>query len=121
MYECAAYHFTAGIGTSTSLMRCTVPSGRGTSPYTMYGDLSSRYQVARSLLSDSRCSSTFHALMVLPSTFTSTLPTTVNLRCSAFVMPGPQIGTEITRPALKPTAAGTRSEADATNPIRSIV
>src|SRR5688500_333092 len=109
------------IGIATSLIRCVCPLGSGTSPYTMYGVESSRYHVARSCLSLSRCSSTFHATTLVPSTLIGVLPLMVNTRHSAFVAVGDQTGAMITRPSLKPTAAGTRSDAPAKNPPRSSV
>src|SRR4029450_3035817 len=68
------------IGTATSVIRCTCPLGSGTSPYTMYGEVSTRYHVASSWRSEYRRSSTFHAWMSDPSTFTETWRRTEKIR-----------------------------------------
>src|SRR4029453_11245415 len=87
----------------------------------MYGELSTRYHVASSGRSEYRRSSTFQDVTSDPSTRTETCPRTEKIRSSAFVMAGLQNGAVMTVPALSPTAVGTRSDAEATNPGRSNV
>src|SRR5262245_3065408 len=87
----------------------------------MYGEVSTRYQVASNWRSELRRSSTFHDVTSDPSTFTETFPRTEKIRSSALVIAGLQNGAVMTVPSLSPTAVGTRSDAEATNPGRSNV
>src|SRR5688572_3557743 len=82
----------------------------------MYGDLSSKYQVASSTRSAARRSSTFHASTGVPSTSTVALPSTLKIRPSARLMAGLHTGAVITTPSFRPTASGTKSDAPAKNP-----